>query len=63
MSKVLFETCVDSVESSITAKLSGADRIELCAALSIGGITPSYGMIKTVLEKLKIPVNSNGRVI
>jgi copper homeostasis protein len=57
MSKVLFETCVDSVESSITAELSGADRIELCAALSIGGITPSYGMIKTVLEKLKIPVN------
>lgn len=55
--KMLFEVCVDSVESAINAETGGADRIELCADLLEGGITPSYAMIKLVLEKLKIPVN------
>ncbi|MBI3125930.1 MAG: copper homeostasis protein CutC [Ignavibacteriales bacterium] len=55
--KILFEACVDSVESSVNAEAGGADRIELCADLLEGGITPSYAMIKLVPEKLKIPVN------
>lgn len=55
--KILFEACVDSVESALSAQTGGADRIELCADLLEGGITPSYAMIKLVLEKLKIPVN------
>ncbi|MDP2036019.1 MAG: copper homeostasis protein CutC [Ignavibacteria bacterium] len=55
--KILFEACIDSVESATNAEAGGADRIELCADLLEGGITPSYAMIKLVLEKLKIPVN------
>jgi len=55
--KITFEACVDSVESSLNAQHGGADRIELCADLLEGGITPSYAMLKLVLEKLKIPVN------
>ncbi|MDP3582019.1 MAG: copper homeostasis protein CutC [Ignavibacteria bacterium] len=55
--KILFEACIDSVESAMNAEVGGADRIELCADLLEGGITPSYAMIKLVLEKLKIPVN------
>lgn len=55
--KILFEACVDSVESAINAETGGADRIELCANLLEGGITPSYAMIKLVQEKLHIPVN------
>lgn len=54
--KILFEVCVDSIESSLIAGQSGADRIELCADLNIGGVTPSYGTIKTVLDRLSIPV-------
>jgi copper homeostasis protein len=55
--KILFEVCVDSIESSLIAGQSGADRIELCADLNIGGVTPSYGTIKTVLDRLSIPAH------
>jgi copper homeostasis protein len=34
----------------------GADRIELCASLAEGGITPSAGLIKQVKEKFGVPV-------
>jgi copper homeostasis protein len=43
------EICVDDVAGARTAERCGADRIELCADLLEGGLTPSIGMVETTL--------------
>lgn len=52
-----FEVAVDSLESAFIAQDCGADRIELCADLGIGGISPSLGMIQLAVERLRIPIH------
>ena len=53
----LLEICCYSMECAVTAQQRGADRIELCAAPQEGGLTPSYGVLKTVRQKVTIPVH------
>ena len=50
------EIAVFNIQSAIIAASAGADRIELCENPFDGGTTPSYGTLKTVREKVNIPV-------
>ncbi|WP_431135434.1 copper homeostasis protein CutC [Psychroserpens mesophilus] len=51
---MLLEICANSYQSAKNAQDAGAQRIELCNELSIGGVTPSYGLITQVLSKLDV---------
>lgn len=53
---MMIEICAANLESALIADQSGADRIELCSALDVGGLTPSAGLIQLVLKHLTIPV-------
>ena len=52
----LAEVCVESIDAVRTAQEHGADRVELCASLSEGGLTPSLGVIRGALAVARVPV-------
>lgn len=54
---LLIEICVEGIEGLVAAQAAGADRIELCAALSEGGLTPSAGTVRRALQLATIPVH------
>ncbi len=54
---MIIEICANSFESARTAEKAGADRIELCVELSVGGLTPSFGLLEKVISALTIPVH------
>jgi copper homeostasis protein len=53
---ILVEAAVDSLDDALAAVEGGADRLELCANLSVGGTTPEQGVIAAVLSRVRIPV-------
>jgi len=54
--RYLLEISVETLEAALAAQRGGADRLELCGDLSIGGVTPSVELMQTVREQLRIPV-------
>lgn len=54
---MILEVCVDSVESAVQAQAGGADRLELCGDLIVGGITPSIALFQRIRECCSIPIH------
>ncbi|WP_299686705.1 copper homeostasis protein CutC [uncultured Vibrio sp.] len=50
------EVCIDNLESLHHALSGGANRIELCSSLALGGLTPSFGMMKQAAKVSSVPV-------
>ena len=54
----VLEVCVDSTASALAAKRGGADRLELCADLIVGGTTPSLTLVQQVKAETGLPVRA-----
>ncbi len=52
----LLEITVESVDAALAAERGGADRIELCAELHTGGLTPSSELMRVTRNALRIPI-------
>lgn len=58
---IRLEICVESAAGAATAIAGGCDRIELCSALALGGLTPSAGLVAAVLAVARpagVPVHA-----
>jgi copper homeostasis protein len=51
------EICVEGAVAAVAASQGGADRVELCSHLAVGGVTPSAGAIAVACAQLTIPVH------
>jgi copper homeostasis protein len=54
---MLFEICVEGIDGVVAAQEGGGDRVELCASLLEGGITPSFGTIRAALKLCYLPIH------
>jgi len=54
----VLEVCVGSLRSAVAARDGGADRIELCASLDVGGLTPASSLVEEVVGAVDIPVHA-----
>jgi copper homeostasis protein len=54
---MIFELCAESMEACLAAQEGGADRIELCTALKMEGLTPSHALIEQAVTSCRIPVH------
>jgi len=53
---MLLEVCIDTLEAAMAAEQGGAHRLEVCGDLSIGGVTPSQELLKSVKKHTSLPI-------
>jgi copper homeostasis protein len=56
LASILLEIIASTVDDCLTAESGGADRIELCAAIGTGGLTPSLGTLIEAKKRVRIPI-------
>ena len=56
MSRVLVEIAVTGLPDGLAAARAGADRLEVSSALSVGGVSPSLGLVKSLIRETGLPV-------
>ncbi len=54
---MIVEVCANSVASALNAQAAGADRLEICVELGVGGITPSHGLLEYLRKVISIPMH------
>jgi copper homeostasis protein len=54
---VCVEICVTTADSAVAADRGGADEVELCTEIAVGGITPGEDLISAACDNLTIPTN------
>ena len=54
--KKLLEVCVDSLASARAAQAGGADRLEFCSALAVGGLSPYPELLRQIKAECSLPV-------
>jgi len=57
VARLLLEIAADGIGSALAAEAGGADRVELCADLADGGVTPSLGVIAAARAALALPLH------
>jgi len=55
MKRILLEIIAASVDDALAAEKGGAERLELCSALALGGLTPSLGTLQAIKAEVGIP--------
>jgi copper homeostasis protein len=56
MKRPVLEVSIEGVDGLLVAQDNGADRVELCASVLEGGITPSIGVVREALRRARVPV-------
>ena len=53
---ILLEVCVATLDDALAAERGGADRLEVNAALELGGLTPSPGSFQLIQDACPLPL-------
>lgn len=56
MTNVIVEVVCCTVDECVAAEQAGADRIELCSVIEVGGVTPSVGLVEQAMAHCRLPM-------